>query len=78
MALKRLFYGIVQNVCTRSALAAVSEVIAAALLNKALYMRTKIAGELLHDVRAINAIKIILADSDILVGVLLIQSHDTS
>ena len=55
-----------QKVCTRSAHAAVSEVSAGALLNKALNMRRKIAGEFLHDVRAINAIK--LADSDILDG----------
>ena len=56
-----------QKVCTRSAHAAVSEVCAGALLNKALSMRRKKAGEFLHDVRAINAIK--LADSDILAGV---------
>ena len=55
-----------QKVCTRSAHAAVSEVSAGALLNKALNMRRKMAGEFLHDVRAINAIK--LADSDILGG----------
>ena len=56
-----------QKVCTRSAHAAVSEVCAGALLNKALSMRRKKAGEFLHDVHAINAIKV--ADSDILAGV---------
>ena len=56
-----------QKVCTRSAHAAVSEVCAGALLNKALSMRRKKAGEFLHDVRATNAIK--LTASDILAGV---------
>ena len=55
------------KVCTRSAHAAVSEVCAGAVLNKALSMRRKKAGEFLHDVCAINAIKV--ADSDILAGV---------
>ena len=53
-----------QKICTRSVHAAVNEVSAGALLNKALSKRRKIAGEFLHDVRAINAIK-----SDILGGV---------
>ena len=57
-----------QEICTRSAHAAVSEVWAGALLNKALIMHRKKAGEFLHDIRAINAIKV--ADSDILAGVL--------
>ena len=47
-----------QKVCTRSAHAAVSEVCAGALLNKAQSMCRKQAGEFLHDVRAINAIKV--------------------
>ena len=58
---------------TRSAHAAVSEVSAGALLNKALSMCRKRAGEFLHDIRAINAIK--FADSDILAHSIVSSRH---
>ena len=52
-----------QEICTRSAHAAVNEASAGASLNMAQSMRRKVAGEFLHDF-CMNAIK-----SDILAGV---------